>query len=76
MFKHLLFHGIKVILTVFNDSYAEDPSNIQNLLDEANSEAALVWLDKETLFLVRQERCRRILSPVLKLNKPKGSAFM
>lgn len=75
MLKYLLFHGIKAILTVFNDSYAEDPSRIQNLLDEANSEAALVWLDKETPFLVRQERCRSILSPVLKLNKPEGETF-
>ena len=75
MLKYLLFHGIKAILTVFNDSHAEDPSRIQNLLDEANSEAALVWLDKEMPFLVRQKRCRSILSPVLKLNKPEGAAF-
>ena len=60
MLKYLLFHGIKAILTVFNDSYVEDPLRIQNLLDEANSKAALVWLDKEMLFLVRQERCRSI----------------
>lgn len=75
MLKYLLYHGIKGILTVFSDSYAEDPSSIQNLLDEANSEAALVWMDRETPFLVRQERCRKILSPVLKLNKPEGVGF-